>query len=173
MENIFPVDIANRKFPRSFRGYARREVDAFREQVASALEEALAENKRLRQEAEELQKRLQGYRSMEDTLKEALVLAERTAEERREHAMREGQTILERARLEAEEIVHEARNQVERYRAESEHLLRLRARFEAEFVGLLTTYQQMLHGNGQNESKTGPPEPSTQVAPTSNPDQTG
>ena len=81
--------------------------------------------------------------------------------------------MLERARLEAEEIVREARNQVERYRAESEHLLRLRARFEAEFIGLLTTYQQMLHGNGQNEAKAEPPGPTSQPAPADNPEQTG
>jgi cell division initiation protein len=159
MENILPVDIANRKFPRGFRGYSRREVEAFREQVAAALEEVLTENKRLRQEAEELQKQLQGYRSMEDTLKDALVLAERSAEERREQALREAQSVLDRARREGEDIVREARSQVERYREESEHLVRLRARFEAEFVGLLATYQQMLQGNGHSEQRAEPPEP--------------
>ncbi len=164
MQGMLPVDIANRKFPRAFRGYSRREVEAFREQVAAALEEALAENKRLRQEMEELQRQLQGYRSIEDTLKEALVMAERTAEERREQALHEAQIIVERARREGEDIVHEARAQVERYRGESEHLLRLRARFEAEFLGLLTTYQQMLQGNGGGQPSAEPPPSPAQPA---------
>ena len=98
--DLTPNDIRNQKFSTSFRGYTRDEVDAFMDSVASALEETRVQAMKLGEEKETLERRYQDLRNLEETIKAAVIEAQKGAE-----------NILANARKEAELIVAESRRQ--------------------------------------------------------------
>lgn len=98
--DLTPNDIRNQKFSASFRGYTKDEVDAFMDSVASALEETRVQAMKLGEEKETLNRRYQDLRNIEETIKAAVVEAQKGAE-----------NILANARKEAELIVAESKRQ--------------------------------------------------------------
>ncbi len=133
MADVTPTDIVNQEFHVTFRGYAQREVDDFLQEIADSLTGMLEENRRLRAEAEELKARVQQYQQTEHLIKNALVLAERTADELRQ-----------RAHEEADLIRRAAEEEQRRQRAELEELRQLRFRILAELRGLLHAHTSLL-----------------------------
>jgi len=97
---LTPNDIRNQKFSVSFRGYTKDEVDTFMDSAASALEETKVQAMQLSEEKGSLEKRYQDLRNLEETIKSAVVEAQKGAE-----------TILANARKEAELIVAESKRQ--------------------------------------------------------------
>ncbi len=97
---LTPNDIRNQKFSASFRGYTKDEVDTFMDSVASTLEETKVQAMKLSEEKETLERRYQDLRSIEETIKAAVVEAQKGAE-----------NILGNARKEAELIVGESKHQ--------------------------------------------------------------
>jgi cell division initiation protein len=139
MSDITPNDIINKEFHRSLRGYDIEQVDEFLQQVSERLFRAVEENQRLRAQADDLRSRLQRYQETEELLKNALMLAERTADETRH-----------RAHQEADIIRREAEQSLERERAELDELRRTRARVIAELRAVLHTHLSMLDSQEGN-----------------------
>lgn len=147
-KDIMPIDIVHRKFRQGLRGYVQAEVDEFLGQVADAYGKALEENERLKQEIEQAERALRQYREAEETIKSALVLAEKTADETRSRAQDHASLVLREAEQAARETVASARREAEQIAREAEHLRRQRDRFEAEFRALLETYLHLLRRAG-------------------------
>lgn len=141
---IMPIDIVNQKFRQGLRGYAQAEVDDFLGAVADAYGKALEELERLRQQLEMGERELSQYREAEETIKSALVLAEKTAEEKRSQAQEQASLVVREAEQQAREMVASARREAEEVARETQELRRERARFEAEFRALLETYLHLL-----------------------------
>lgn len=110
---LTPIDLLHRDFRRSLRGYAPGQVDDLLREAAADLEECLAENVRLREDAARLSGELERFRAIEGTLKEALILAQRAAEDARNAARAEGETIVAEARREASAILEAAARDVQ------------------------------------------------------------
>jgi len=106
---LTPLDIHNKEFNRGFRGYSEAEVDEFLDQVVKEFEALIRENAELKDRLDEIERSLERYKSMEETLNKTLVLAQQTAEDARKRGEKEADLIRERARLEAERIVGQAR----------------------------------------------------------------
>ncbi|NLC56306.1 MAG: DivIVA domain-containing protein [Armatimonadetes bacterium] len=138
---LAPLDIYNKEFPQAvIAGYRKPDVDAFLEEVARDYEALTRENIELRQQVEEMGKRLADYARLEESIRKALVMAQSTADEARASARREGELMLQEARQEAARIQEAAREQVRREEEESIRLRQQRERFILEFGGLLRTY---------------------------------
>jgi cell division initiation protein len=133
MAEITPNDIINKEFRMTLRGYATEQVDDFLQQISDRLFRVMEENQRLRAQTEEVRGHLQQYQQTEELLKNALVLAERAAEETRQ-----------RAHQEADLIRREAEVQLERERASVQDTLHLRDRAVAELRALLQSHLAML-----------------------------
>lgn len=133
MADITPTDIVNKEFRVTFRGYAQGEVDDLLQQASDSLFHALEDAQRLRGEVEELKGRIQQYQQTENLIKNALVLAERTADELRHHAHEEADLI----RRKAEE-------ELRRERTELEGLRQTRYRIIAELRAMLHAHLSML-----------------------------
>jgi cell division initiation protein len=100
---LSPLDIYNKEFRQALNGYNRSEVDAFLEEVGRDYEALTRENIELKQQVEQMAKRLADY------------------------ARREAETILEQARAQARQVEEDAarlRQQRERFLMEFETLLR-------------------------------------------------
>ncbi|MDD4363026.1 MAG: DivIVA domain-containing protein [Atribacterota bacterium] len=105
---ITPMDIEQQQFGRSFRGYNEEEVDDFLDRIAKDYEEVLNENIKLKEELERLQSRIEEYSKMDETLRSALVNAQKSAANIKDNVEREAQVVIENARIEAERIKQKA-----------------------------------------------------------------
>lgn len=119
MPTITPVDIEKKQFNRAFRGYNEEEVDEFLEKVMQDFTALYKENHLLKERIEILENSLKDYKQMEETLHNAIIVAQKTAQEVCLNAERERDVILQEARIKAGEIIAEA----ERRLAEKERQL--------------------------------------------------
>jgi cell division initiation protein len=102
------LDIHHKEFRRSLRGYSEEDVDGFLDQVADEFDRLFKENIDLAEKLEQANERVRGYQSMEATLNNTLVAAQRSAEEIVAKAGLEADSMLRDAEIKAKEIVHNA-----------------------------------------------------------------
>jgi cell division initiation protein len=141
---LTPLDIHNREFRRGFRGYDEDEVDEFLDEVVRDYELVIKERDRLKDELQDMERRLDQYRQLEESLQKALVVAQKTAEEMAETARREADVVVRQARMEAEQILEEARakvRQVEREWADRQNEMRV---WSAKVRSLLESQLRLL-----------------------------
>jgi len=119
---ISPVDIHNKEFRRSLRGYKVVEVDEFLDEIVQEMDRLLQENEMFEEELKELNARIEQYRNMEDTLQQTLVVAQETAEEVRSNARKEAQVVVAEAKAESKRIKAQAHKEVEHLREQSEQV---------------------------------------------------
>ncbi len=130
---LTPIDLINKRFPTAVKGYSRAAVEDYLREVAADYEGTVAENARLRDCVEALEREVERFRSIEKTLHDALLLAQRTSDELRATAHREADAILQEARVRAETQIDDAHFQLEGLRQQ-------RARFAREFRALLRAH---------------------------------
>ncbi len=162
------VDIQTREFRRKARGYSTAEVDAFMQEVGDNFEELQVEAAQLREEVTRLRQAVERYESLEKSVNETLLLAQRTSDDVVANAHKEADLIVRGAEAEAREIPARARAERANLEREIAALTELRNEFEADFSSLLSSFTQRLTGFvrvQQPPSPPSPPEP-THVAPT-------
>jgi len=135
---VTPDEIRHIQLNRSLRGYDITEVDRLLEEVASDFGELVSERDDLRERVARLEKGLEEYNEIEHLMREALVSAQRTADDLRDRTQRECEELLTNARQEADRISGRATE--ERARAEQE-IQTLRSQ-ERE---LRASYRVLLH----------------------------
>ncbi len=143
---LTPLDIHQKEFRRSFRGYNEREVDEFLDEVVRDFELLLKENAELRDQLEEMHRQLEHYRHLEETLNRALVVAQETADEVKANARREAELIIKEAERRAEQMAEQARERVrqleEEYRELRSEVRSYRARMRALAHSLLELFAE-------------------------------
>lgn len=144
MERIMPIDLENVQLRKSLGGYDRRAVETLLKDTARSMESLLTENAALREELDRQRVDLVGYRTQEETLREALLLAQRAADETRAAAHRQADAILEEARQAALAEKMAVQQKLSEMRWELEKLRQERQRFADEFRELLGRYQRDL-----------------------------
>jgi len=131
LHRLTPLDIHNKEFRKVFRGYSEDEVDEFLDLVVAEFERLLRTNDELQSRISGLEARVDHYKGLEETLKNAIVLAQKTAEEIKEAAAREAEAIKRQAMAEADRIKSQAERileeSVEKTEAQRSRLLRFRA----------------------------------------------
>ncbi len=105
---ITPNEIAEQKFPKRFRGYDVEAVTAFKETVAARLAEVIKERNMLKSRLKNCLYKLEQFKKREDEFRHAIAAAQKLAEEMKEQAKKEGDLIIEEAKLDAERIVADA-----------------------------------------------------------------
>ncbi len=143
---LTPLDIHNREFGRSLRGYHPGEVDDFLDEIVREYDNALQENEILREEIQELRSRVEQYRQMEDTLQHTLVIAQETAEEVRENARKEAQVMIGEARAEMQRIRAEGDDHIDSMKRESERLRSQITEYLARAKANLITKMEIIEG---------------------------
>lgn len=131
--SLSPIDIQNKEFSRSIRGYRAEEVDSFMEQLAKDYETAIKEKMSLDVEKKQLEEKLAQYRKLEDTLHNAIIVAQETAEDVKRNANREAELIRREAEKEGQRIVEEARYKASRILTEHEEVMKQAQIFKLRF----------------------------------------
>lgn len=109
---LLPMDISNREFKRSMRGYNVEEVDEFVYEISESYETLYAENSKLKEEIERIRKELNHYGKLEDTIQKTLLLAENTAKDVRENSQKEANIIVRKANESAQSIIDKAHKDI-------------------------------------------------------------
>jgi cell division initiation protein len=135
--SVSPVEIRHVKLPRALAGYRRRAVDRLLEDIRLSYEDVWRERADAREEIERLESELARYKELEVLLRNALVSAERSADELRVQARREAGVIVEEARVKAREIASAAEAERERVRAEIRQLRALEADVRRDYRAFL------------------------------------
>src|SRR5690348_11927088 len=119
---ITPLDIQNKEFKKSFRGYKAGEVDGFLDEIIMDYERIYKENIELKDKIGMLTDQIRQYNNLEDTLKNTLVVAQTTADEVTTSARHKAEVIIEDAELEGKKLIDSAREEVRNIKREYEYL---------------------------------------------------
>jgi len=141
---LTPMDIHNKEFPRSFRGYDEDEVDQFLDEVVQDFERLYKENLELKERIGLLKEQLEYYKSMETTLKETLVTAQKTADEVMASAHKNAELVIKEAEQKAQKIIQDANEQALKIRMEYEDAKNQVEIFKTRFKTLLQEYLQTI-----------------------------
>lgn len=131
--SITPLDIQNKEFERSFRGYDIEDVDEFLDVVAKDLDDLMRENQELKDQISQLQEKNKNYQKLEETMHNAIVVAQETAQEVKLTAKREAELIRREADNQAKHIVEEARYRAGKIMTEKEELFKQAQMFKMRF----------------------------------------
>lgn len=134
---ITPIEIHQKKFKRSLRGYNEEEVDAFLDEVAAELERLIQENEELQEKVEKLERKLEQYLSFEQALQETMLAAQKAASDLKKNAENAAKLIIKDAQLKAEQIKKEAQLEKEKVMAEVVKLKTLVENYQKEFRSFL------------------------------------
>lgn len=113
---ITALEIKQRTFSKSIRGYDPAEVNAFLSMLANEWEHQVTKIKSLERDVREVNDKLSHYQRIEATLHETLQTARENAEQKMENARRDAKNKVQKAELDAEQIIKEARQQKQHIR---------------------------------------------------------
>ncbi|MEM6531496.1 MAG: DivIVA domain-containing protein [Myxococcota bacterium] len=141
---LTPIDIQQHQFRTAWRGLDSGEVRDFLSLVADQLGEITRENNDLRAEVKRLERHLDEHRDREETLKQAMVTAQRAIDEIREQATKEAQLVVTEAEMRAEKILHNANVRVTKLADEVNELKSQKTRVLEELRGILNVHGKLL-----------------------------
>lgn len=139
-----PLDIRQKRFEVSLRGYSKKEVEGFLELTAGEFEEVVRENIGLKEELKRTQARLETHLEREKTLQETMVTAQRISEDVKAQARKEGELRVAEAELQGEKIVATANNRIIELKGEIAELKRQKVQFEAQLEQTIESHRKLL-----------------------------
>lgn len=163
---ITAKEIREIKFSRSMGGYKTAEVDDFLDRCADAVEELTKTNDENERKMQVLAETVVDYRNQEDSIRSALISAQRMSESVISEARKQADDIREAARTEADTMREKAASEIT---AELQELRRIKQEVADFKARLLATYREHLTligilDGGSSEEDTAAPE-ETEVAP--------
>jgi cell division initiation protein len=141
---LMPLDIVNKKFKKGFKGYNCEEVDRFIEDMVDDYETLYKENIELKDKITILNEGIQHYKTMEHTLQDTLLIAQKTSEDIKNTAYQRSEVIKRESEFEAEEIRNKARLEVQKLTQECEIIKKEYEMFRMKFKAILTSELQIL-----------------------------
>jgi cell division initiation protein len=142
--NVTPLDITQKHFRKTFRGYDPEEVEAFLALVAAEFEGLVKETMVLREDNQRKAEDIAEYRSRERALHETLVTAQKASGEIRDSARKEAEITISDAELQAEKIVQNAHSRFLRIVDDINELKRQRVQFETNVRTLAESHLKLI-----------------------------
>lgn len=142
---LSPLDIHNKEFTRSFRGYSEDEVNEFLEQIMKDLEILLREKKELEDKVLTMTEQMNRYSNLEETLQQSIVVAQGAAEEVRRNSQQEAKLIVKEAEKNADRIINEALTKARKVTIEIDELKKQSKVFRNRFKMLIEAQLDLLN----------------------------
>lgn len=151
------LDIENIAFRKTMRGYDSEQVEDFLEKLAESLQGYCENAQRYERRITHMEDQLKEYMELKKSLQDALVLAQKSAEERVTTAESRAEVITAEAEAEAHRIISNAKERAETHKREIDRLRQVRYQFIAEFKGLISKFGSMLNAleapSGEGEDR--------------------
>lgn len=144
---LTPLDIHNKEFTRSFRGYDEDEVNDFLDKIIKDYELVIREKKDLEEKVSELSERLGHFTNIEETLNRSILVAQETAEEVTGNATKESKLIIKEAEKNADRIINESLSKSRRISMEVEELKKQAKVFRTRLRMLVEAQLDMIDTN--------------------------
>lgn len=142
---ITPLDIENKKFSKQMmNGYSVEEVDDFLDDLTVDYTKIYKENSEQKTQIEELSKSIEHYKTIEETLQNTLVMAQKTAEDVKNVAKQQADQILNEARGNAQTQVKELENQIMNKNKELDDIKKQFDIYKAKMESLLISQLELL-----------------------------
>lgn len=141
---LTPLDIETTVFRRSMRGYDRVEVQEFMTRVAADYEFLYKENMDLKEQLQAMDEKIAQYIRLEESMRNALMLAQHTAEEVKASAQKQSELMVREGEVKVEQIRARMRDEIN---TELRRLSDLRQRGEqarAQLKAVLNSHLELL-----------------------------
>ena len=130
---LTPMEINNKEFKRTIRGYAQDEVDEFLDRIVEEYEALYKENTKVKEKLENANEKLDHHMQIENTIQNTLILAQETAEQSRKTSQDEADRIIRKANDTAQKILDKAHSDVlqinDDYDIIKQEFIKFRAKF--------------------------------------------
>lgn len=143
-ELLTSLDVVNQSFRKSLRGYDPVDVDEFLDHVAETLQIYAQKSKELERELAAKAESLTEYEKTKSVLHEALLVAQKSADEKIRRAESEAEKIIAEAMERADLICGEAAQEADKLREGIAQIRNVRYLYEQEFRGILAKFDNML-----------------------------
>ena len=151
---ITPLDIENKTFSKQVvSGYNVEEVKEFMATLLADYEKLYKENIEYKDKIAVLNQGIQHYKSIEDTLQNALVVAQGTAETVKKNAKVEAENILKEAELNAIKSVDEINKQTVEKRLQLDDAKKQFDVYKAKMEALLISQLELLKEINKNDGE--------------------
>ena len=139
-------EIKNHEFKKGI-GYTKKSVDDFVNEIVESFEEVNRENSELKEKLTTLSEGIQYYKSIEKTLQKSLVLAQKTADEKKEKALNNAKIIEKVARSRADSIITKAKNDLDAIYRQTDELNRRFELYKSYVKNLITTQLDLINSD--------------------------
>ena len=141
---LTPVEIQNRIFKSGGLGYDKKDVDSFMKEIVESYEMLYREKMELADKVNVLNDALQNYKTIERTMQKALILAQKTAEETQETALKNAHIIEKEALTKSEILMSDARRELERVHQKTVQLSQQYEKYKLQFKNLAAAQIELL-----------------------------
>lgn len=141
---ITAQDVRHQEFSAKMRGYDKSEVDEYLSIVADILEKEAGEKADLMEKIGLLQKQLDNFRNLEDTLKNTLIRTQESLDDAKKTAEREGELIIREAQVKADRMIDERREKLTKLESSFELLRSKWNEYFVKFRNLLNSHLEIL-----------------------------
>lgn len=141
---LTPVELQNKTFKSGGLGYDKKDVEQFFREVTDEYARLYSENIDLKDRVDALNEALQRYKTLEGTLQKALVLAQKTAEDTTQAALKNARNIEKEAQLKSQILVADAKNELERVHTQTLTLMQQFEKYKAQFKSLAAAQIELL-----------------------------
>lgn len=149
MGKISPLDIRNQTFRTVFRGADNEEVRVFLDLVATEYESLLQEHSQLTERLRHCEDRLSEYRTLDQSLRDGVVTAEKLMHQAREASQRDADLLIQDAERRAELILQDAVDRMGKLNEEIRGLQTKRDIYTEQMRTFLASHMEMLERNDQ------------------------
>lgn len=140
---ITAMEITNKEFKRTIRGYSPDEVDEFLDKIAEDYENLYKENSTLKEKLSNIEDKIEHYNKMESTIQNTLLLAQNAAEQARENAKKESELIVKNANDTAQRIIDKAHHDVLQITDDFERMKQEFCKFRTKFRSFMESQLEM------------------------------
>lgn len=159
------ADIRNVEFTKTMGGYKVSEVEAFVEACAETVEAMTAEREDLNKKLSILADKLVEYRRDEDSIRSALLSAQRMGDTVMRDANDKADEIVNKAHVQAQNILTDAKASIKEYETELERVKKEVADFKAMILSLYKEHLAVLKQVPDSNTVVEPAQAETIVAP--------
>lgn len=147
---LTPLDIENKRFSKTIKGYNADEVDDFLDQVTLEYERLYKDNAEFKNRLERLEKELEHYKTVEHTLQNTLLMAQSTADDIKTMAQKQADQIIEDAKIEAQRLVEDVNKDELEVRRKTEELKKQFGVYKAKMEALLIAQLELLQDDNKD-----------------------
>lgn len=134
---ITPLEVSKKQYSKSINGYNKAEVDEYNQRVSEEMEKLVNENIDKTDKIKQLEEELSKFNRIEQNLRDALIIAQRTHDEVIKTGNDKAELIVREAEAKAKEILKAAND-------EGHEIAKSHEEAKKDFIIFKTRYQTLL-----------------------------